>query len=257
MTRRTLAILTLALTSITPVTRAQENTDELKNTREVFEKLVQTRQEIADQQALWRTQEESLTGSIKLLKIEIEKLEERMALTENESTQADKDRIRLNAQIEELKEATAVVKGSIRALELRILTLSKALPENTLNNLSKLLDRIPDRNTPERAIRSTLTERMQNIVGILNQMEVFNNTISTDKVSKKKDGQTFTVDVIYIGFAQAYYVNEQHDTAGYMTVDLENGWTSHEAPELASKIRRLIRVANNEIPAEFVSLPIQ
>jgi len=257
MTRRTIAILTLALTSITPVTQAQDTSDELANTRKVFEELVKTRQEIADQQALWRTQEESLTGSIKLLKLEIAKLEERITLTEEESTQADKDRISLNAQIEELKEATAVVKTAIRPLELRVLQLSEALPDNKKTALSKLIDRIPDRNTPERSIRSTLTERMQNIVGILNQMEVFNNAITTDKISHSKDGQSFTVDVIYFGFAQAFYVNEDYNTAGYMTVDTENGWTDHEAPELTANIRRLIRVANNEIPAEFVTLPIQ
>ena len=252
MTKRLLAIASVALFGLAPLTWGETK---LEETRNVFQELVQSRQVIADTQALWLKQKQSLFDTIDLLNLEIELLETRIADTEAESTQAERDRIRLNGEIEELKEASAVIATVIRELEARILKLVNALPSEIKGKLDRLTNRIPDRNTPENRIRASLGERMQNIVGLLNQLEVFNNGVHVLTEPRKVDGNNITIQVLYIGLAKAYYVNKEQGVAGYGSVDTENGWTWTEDPSIADAVTTAIQVYENAIPAEFVVLP--
>ena len=204
MIRRLLALTAVALAGVLPLTWAQNT--QLEETRNVFQELVETRQQIADAQAQWSLQKQSLQDTVELLNLEIELLEERIDATEAESTQAEKDRIRLNGEIEELKEASAVVADVIRSLEGRIVTLMNALPVEVKSKLERLTNRIPDRNTPENRIRASLGERMQNIVGLLNQLEVFNNGVHVLTEVREIGGQNITIQVLYIGLSQAYFL---------------------------------------------------
>ena len=114
MTKRLLAITTVTLASLTSFSWGQ---NKLEETRSVFQELVESRQKIADERALWRVGKQSLLDTVDLLNLEIELLEERIEATEADSTQAERDRIQLNGKIEELKEASAVVATVIRSLE--------------------------------------------------------------------------------------------------------------------------------------------
>lgn len=252
MTKRLLAITTVILASLTSFSWGQ---NKLEETRSVFQELVESRQKIADERALWRVGKQSLLDTVDLLNLEIELLEERIEATEADSTQAERDRIQLNGKIEELKEASAVVATVIRSLEERILKLVNTLPPDLKSRLDSLVGRIPDRNTPENRIRASLGERMQNIVGLLNQLEVFNNGVHVMSEGRKVSGQDITVQVLYVGLAQGYYVNEDKGVAGVGSVDSENGWNWTDDPSLVEPISRAIRVYKNEMPAEFVVLP--
>ena len=254
MTIRLLAITTVALTGLTLSSWAQS---ELEETRKVFQELVESRQEIANQRALWNTQKQSLLDTIDLLNLEIELLEKRIAETEEESTQAERDRIRLNGEIEELKEASAVVATVIRGFESRVLQLVNALPEDLKSKLERLTNRIPDRNTPESQIRASLGERMQNIVGLLNQLEVFNNGVHVMNEYREIGGNNISIQVLYIGLAKAFYVNKEQGVAGFGTVSSESGWVWQEDASLLDAVSRAISVYDNSVPAEFVVLPVQ
>ena len=252
MIRRLIAITSVALTGLTPLAWGQS---QLEETREVFQELVASRQEIATGQSLWRIQRQSLRDTIELLGLEIELLDKRIADTEAASTQAEKDRIRLNGEIEELKEASAVVATVIRDFEVRMVKLVNALPAEIKSNLERLTNRIPDRNTPENRIRASLGERLQNIVGLLDQMEVFNNGIHVLNEVRNIGGQNVSLKVLYIGLAGAYYVNTDLGVAGYGAVNSESGWTGHDDPLLVESVDRAIQVYESKIPAEFVLLP--
>jgi FtsZ-binding cell division protein ZapB len=253
MTRRLIAITSVALAAFTPVIWGQS---QLEETREVFQKLVDARQDIANQQSLWRVQKQSLMDTIKLLQLEIDLLDKRIAETESASTQAEKDRIQLNAKIEELKEASAVVATVIRDFEVRMLKLVNALPSEIKGNLERLTNRIPDRNTPANRIRASLGERLQNIVGLLDQMEVFNNGIHVLNEVRNIGGQNISLKVLYIGLSGAYYVNTDQGVAGYGKVNAESGWTWTDDVTLVESVDRAIQVYESKIPAEFVQLPV-
>ncbi len=253
MIRTIFTFLTLSL-CLVPLSWGQS---QLEETRKVFQELVAARQEIADKRASWVVRKQSFLDAIELAKLEIALLQERIKATEDQSTQAERDRIRLNGEIEELKEASAVVAGTIRGLEQRVLVLVNALPRDTKENLNRLTKRIPDRNVPENRVKASLGERMQNIVGLLNQIEVFNNGIQVLTEVREIEGQNVSVEVFYFGLAKAYYVNQDKGVAGSGTVTKESGWTWKEDPALIDPISRMIRVYQNEIPAEFVVLPAE
>jgi len=252
MTKRLLAIASVALTGLTPLSWGES---QLEETRKIFQELVESRQKTANEQAQWRLQKQSLADTIELLNLEIELLETGIETMEAESTQAEKDRIRLNGSIEELKEASAVVATVVRDFEQRVVKLANALPPEIKNNLERLTNRIPDRNTPEREIRASLGERMLNIVGLLDQMEVFNNGIHVLSEARKIGGNSVSLEVLYIGLGSAYYVNKDQGLAGYGTVSAESGWTWTEDATIVDVVDRAIRVFESKIPAEFVVLP--
>lgn len=252
MTKRLLAIASVALVGLTTLSWGQSK---LEETRNIFQELVQSRQEIANEQSRWRIQKQSLLDAVELLELEIELLEVGIEEMEAQSTQAEKDRISLNGQIEELKEASAVVATVIRGYEQRVTKLANALPQEKKSDLESLTNRIPDRNTPESEIRASLGERMLNIVGLLDQMEVFNNGIHVFTEARKVGSSTVSLNVIYIGLGRAYYVNRDQGLAGYGTVDIEKGWTWTEDATILEDVDRAIRVFKSEIPAEFVVLP--
>jgi FtsZ-binding cell division protein ZapB len=253
MTRRLLAIATITLASFTTQSWGQ---NQLEDTRKVFQELVNSRQSIADEQALWRVGKQSLLDTIDLLNLEIELLETRIEATEAQSTQAERDRIRLNGEIEELKDASAVIATVIRSLEERILKLVNAFPLDLKGKLDSLIGRIPDRNTPEGRIRASLGERMLNIVSLLDQLEVFNGAIHVMSEGRKENGIDITVQVVYIGLAHAFYVNEEQGVAGIGSVNTESGWTWTKDDSLVESVSKAIKVFQNDIPAEFVVLPV-
>ena len=150
-----------------------------------------------------------------------------------------------------------MVAATIRGMEQRVLVLVNALPADIKANLDRLAKRIPDRNVPESRIKASLGERMQNIVGLLNQIEVFNNGIQVVTEVREIEGQNVSVEVFYIGLAKAYYVNQDRGVAGYGTVNKESGWTWKEDSTQIDPISRMVRVYKNEIPAEFVILPAE
>ena len=252
MIKRLLALASVVMVALSPLSWGQS---QLEETRQILQELVDSRQAIADEQALWLQRSQTLRDTIELLKLEIELLDKRIADTEAESTQADRDRIQLNGQIEELKDASAVVATVIRDFEQRMLVIVKAMPSHLKEKLETIVGRIPDRNTPPNRIRASLGERMLNIVSLLDQMEVFNNGIHVEAETRKIENQNISVQLLYIGLSRAYYVNKDQGIAGYGSVNIDAGWTWTPDPSLVDAVDKAIRVFKNEIPAEFVTLP--
>ena len=65
-----------------------------------------------------------------------------------------------------------------------------------------------------------------------------------------------TVDVIYLGLAQAFYAAEQGDTAGVGRPS-QAGWQWQDQPRLAKDIRAALAVERKDSPPQLISLPIQ
>ena len=70
------------------------------------------------------------------------------------------------------------------------------------------------------------------------------------------NNEPITVQVLYIGLAHAFYVNKDKGVAGYGSVNTESGWSWTEDSTILDNVARAIQVYQNEIPAEFVVLPV-
>ena len=63
-------------------------------------------------------------------------------------------------------------------------------------------------------------------------------------------GSVTTVEAVYLGLGSAYFVNDGGDLAGVGSPG-PNGWEWNNQPELASRVREVIRIYKNERPGRI------
>jgi hypothetical protein len=117
-----------------------------------------------------------------------------------------------------------------------------------------LIKRIP--SDPATTKASGL-ERLQNVVGIVNEVDKFNAAVTVvSEVQKNPSDAEVQVETMYVGLAQAYFVDKAGDYAG-VGLPSGQGWQWMPKNELAGKIQKSIAMYKNAAPADFVSLPVQ
>ena len=244
-----LLVIVLGLSGVC-ILHAETNLD---NTRNTLQQWVETRKIISDERSQWKVDQDTLQESIDLMKQELKTLDERIKQSEESTTQADKERQALTARNDKLKQASATVENAIGKLEAKVIAIAKYFPGDLSKKIEPLFKRIP--KSGETAGLS-LSERLQNIVGILSEVEKFNRTITVvSELQKLPSGDTAQVKTLYLGLAQGYFVDSSHNYAGIL-VPGPNGWETIARPELAGKIANAIAIYENEKLAEFVDLPI-
>jgi hypothetical protein len=225
----------------------------LSETRVTVEKLVQTRQLIARLKADWQADQETLEQTIKLFERESQSLKEQLARTDTSSQQVQKEHAELLKEKEILTAASDQARALATALESDLKTLVKSLPPPVVEKIEPLLNRLP---ADPATTKMSPGERMQLVVGILNEVDKFNGSISVvSEVQKNPAGAEVQVQTLYLGLGQAYFVDKAREHAG-IGVPTPEGWQWTPRPELAPRIARVIAVYENTQPAAFVSLPV-
>jgi hypothetical protein len=224
----------------------------LGETRDVLAKWVETRQLISRAKADWQGDKELLEQSIKLFERELVQVEQQISKAGTNGAQVEKER----AQSESLQKAAADSLEQTRQFaakfEARFAQFAPRLPAPLQEILKPLLGRLPadPANT-----KMTPAERLQVIVGVLNEVDKFNNAVSLFTEKRKNDkGEEVAVEIVYVGLGAAYFVNETGDFAGTGTPG-KSGWEWTPKNELAPSVREVIRIYRNERPARFVALP--
>lgn len=223
----------------------------LTEARATLEKWVETRQLAAKARSDWRSDKETLEQTVQLYERELRSVEEQMAKVSTNNTQIDKERAEAAAlkatstqSLDRAAEFAAGLEGQLKMLVPR-------LPAPLQEILKPQLNRLPSgANT-----RMSPAERMQAVIGILNELDKFNNAVSvfSEKRTNSK-GEEMAVDTVYVGLGAAYFVNQSNDFAGTGTSG-PKGWEWASHPEIASSVREVVRTYRNEQPARFVSLP--
>lgn len=218
-----------------------------------LEKWIETRQTLAKTRADWQSDREILDQSIALFERELKTVEDQLGRVSTNNAQIDRERLEAESQKAAANGELQRWREALPELERNLLTLVPALPPPLQDQLKLLLNRIPS-GTESKA---GAAERMQTVVGILNEIDKFNNALSVFN-EKRKDasGTEVAVEVVYIGLGAAYFVNQSNDFAGTGTSS-DKGWDWKPAPDLAPAIREIIRIYRNDQPARFVSLPAQ
>ncbi len=223
--------------------------------RAYVEKWVQTKQLIAKRKADWRVGQENIKQSIGLLKKEIALLDKEISQTNDIDTEADLEKQRVNLSLEDLKKSNKVVSDALWNMERKVLGLISRFPEPLKDRTTAVRTRIPLKIEDLR--NNSAAERMQNIVAILNEADRFNSAITMAiELRKDAEGNERQVQVIYLGLGQAYFVDQNNTIAGRGAPGTE-GWMWSFNNGLASKIRKIIGIYENGLPAEFVSIPVE
>jgi Protein of unknown function (DUF3450) len=224
----------------------------LSDQRATLEKWVQTRQLIAKTKTDWQSDREMLDQSVLLFERELKQVEEQMGKLSTNSAQVDKERLSAEALKKTSEESLAGARDFATSFEAQVKAQLPRLPLPLQDILKPLLNRLPadPANT-----KMPATERIQVLVGVLNELDKFNNGVSLFSEKRKNSkGEEVAVETVYVGLGAAYFVNEANDFAGTGTPGA-NGWEWTTQSDLAPSVREVIRIYRNERPARFIPLP--
>jgi hypothetical protein len=244
------------LAGIPGAVRAQDAGDAqvLDSARSTLAKWMETQQIISRERADWQEGKEVLQQRIALMENEIGALDERTEKARASIAEADDKRRDVVAENDALKSATASLTEVIAVLEAKTGRLLKTLPEPVRQRVAPLSQRLPD--DPATTALS-LSERYQNVIGIMNEVNKANQDITvTSELRVLPGGATAEVKALYVGLGQGYYVTPNEEAAGVGRPTSE-GWEWTPADELAGEIALAIAILQNEEVPAYVPLPVE
>jgi len=225
----------------------------LAETRLTLEKWIETRKLISRSRSDWQSDKEMIEQTTQLFERELKSVEEQLAAVGTNSVQVDKERAEAEALKKSSREALESAKEFATGLEARIKKLAPQLPMPLQDILKKDLARTPADPANTRMLAS---ERVQLLVGILNEIDKFNNALNVFGERRKNGkGEEVAVETVYIGLGAAYFVNDSGDFAG-MGAPGANGWEWTMKPEVAPAVKAVLKIYRNERTAQFVTLPV-
>jgi hypothetical protein len=194
-----------------------------------------------------------LQQSVALIEKEIQLLDEQISQAESTAGQADAARLVLAEESESLSGAAAAVEVVLASLEQQTTNLASALPIPLQERIRPLLKRIP---TVPGQTRLSISERMQSIVGVLSEVDKFNNAISVfPEIRRLDSGEDIQVKTLYVGLGAAFFA-DRNGVYGGVGTPAPQGWEWTSRSEAAPEIARAIAVYENTHPAQFVRLPV-
>ncbi len=226
------------------------------DTRVVLEKWVETRQLISRVKSDWDAERETLQQTVKLYEGDLAKLKELIAGVDTSNKQAARERTEQEKLKVELEAASKKAAEVLATLEGRMRELVKRLPPALLDfpGFSEFIKRLPADSSDTKL---SVSQRAQTIVAILSEVDKFNGAITvTPEIRRNPSGAEVQVKTLYLGLAQAWFVDQEGTFAGVGTPGA-SGWEWTSQPELAAKVAKAIAIYENAQPAAFVGLPVK
>ena len=220
--------------------------------RETLAQWVQTRQLISKTRTDWEADREMLGQTKALFERELAAVAEQMGKLNTNSTVADTERRKAEAELTQHGEALDKAKALAADLEKEVRGILPLLPPPLKATAQPWVSRLPADSANTKA---SVLDRFQTLVGLLNEVDKFNNaiTVANDKQPNAK-GDQVSVDVIYLGLGIAYFVDAAGEVAGLGSPG-PAGWQWKLQPEIAPKVRDAIAIYRSQKAAEFLGLP--
>ncbi|MDF7823132.1 DUF3450 family protein [Pontiellaceae bacterium B12227] len=241
-------LIILAISGVAIRAQAQE----LDQTKEALSKWVETRKLVSEEKQKWELEREILGDRIDLVRNERDTLNSKIHETQSLITDADGKREDLVKEKDALKNASATLVNRIYTLEREVLALLPTLPDPVQDRIKPLTQRIPK----EQKTDLSLSERYQNVIGIINDLNKGAGEITViSEVKKLSDGSTAEVQTMYIGYATGYSCNNNGDVA-FVGAPASNGWKWEQNNAIAQTVADSISILKNEKIAAFMPLPV-
>src|SRR5262245_21012 len=223
-----------------------------ESARALLAKWMETERVIAQERAQWQHSRDMLRSRIELTRGEVQAQEEKMKQLRAADAELGAKRGSLSAEDQEARQALEALSDAIGGLETEIRGLSARCPEPLVAKIRPLLDRMP---TDAAHTRVSLAERFQNVVGILNEANKFDNDISMNaEVRTLSDGKPAEVRVVYVGLGQAYFVSAKGEAGvGRPGPD---GWQWEADPAIAPAVAQVVEILLAKSKPKLVPLPV-
>jgi hypothetical protein len=225
---------------------------DMKASREALSKWVETQQILAKEKKDWQTGKEILSSRISLVKGEIADVDAKMREASTAGAESVQKKSDITKEEATLQEAAAAAAVRTAALERDLKALMPRLPEPIKAKVEPLIARMPA--DPDHT-NVSVAERLQNVVGILNEVGKFNGEITlATEVRTLADGKPSEVRTVYVGLAQAYYVSASGEAGVGRPSD--QGWTWEARKDLAGDVQHAVEILQAKAKPAFVALPV-
>jgi predicted RNase H-like nuclease (RuvC/YqgF family) len=231
-----------------------DNPVDFDSTRTKIQKWVETEQLISEKKADWQEGKGILEARIELLQSQVDDYKSRIEEAESEIAKSDEQKAELESKNQALKSATETLRTIIVGMEKKVKAeVLPRLPDVLGDKIRPLSQKLPD--NPEETELS-LSQRFQNVVGTLNEINKFNAAITTSTAIRELNGTEVEVKEIYLGLGQAYYVNNDGTMAG-SGIPGAGGWDWQAVNQRAPEIMKIFQIIDGEGVAEFIPLPFE
>ncbi len=245
--------------ALAPTAPAMKVTSEtapiIEATRETLTKWVETKQLISKEKSDWASGKDILEDRVRLAEAETATVREKLKEISVAVAEAQKKRDELAAQTDKLKATAEKSKAMVIAAEKKLRPLLPQLPEPLREKLKPIIARFPEDSEKSTA---SMAERLQNVLGILDQASAFNSTVASVKELRTfPDGTRAEVTTVYLGLSQAYYTNREGSLAGIGHPG-PDGWVWKPDNANGKKILLAVHILEGkEKGATFIDLPVK
>jgi len=243
----------------TPAAPAMKVTSEtapiIEATRETLTKWVETKQLISKEKSEWASGKDILEDRVRLAEAETTTVRDKLKEISAAVAEAQKKRDELATQNDKLKATAEKSKAMVIAAEKKLRPLLPQLPEPLREKLKPIIARFPEDSEKSTA---SMAERLQNVLGILDQASAFNSTVASVKELRTfPDGTRAEVTTVYLGLSQAYYTNREGTLAGIGHPG-PDGWVWKPDNANGKKILLAVHILEGkEKGATFIDLPVK
>lgn len=221
--------------------------------RGALEQWVATKSQISQERSEWRVARTVMEDRIQLLQREVDLLHTNTVEVRADIGEADEKLRALQGEAAEMQAATAGLQESVGGLEAQVKGVLGQMPAPIQERVRPLSQSIP---ADPADTKLGLSQRFQNIVGILNEVNKFARELTVaSEVRELADGRSAEVSVLYLGLAQAYYCNANGGLGG-VGVSGTNGWRWEARDDIAETVAGVLAVQRNERPAQYLRLPV-
>jgi len=228
--------------------------DGLAPVRSTLAEWVQTHQLISKTRADWSRDKELLDQSTALYERELKTLGEQLTRVGTNTLSLGQQRETTLQRQQVYTSGIAVAARRLGELEGRVRDLKPVLPPLLLATVEPLLNKLP---ADPASTNVSAVARMQTLITILNEVDKFQSSVTiTEETRQAPDGREVAVSVLYAGLGQAWFA-DQKGAFGGVGVPSPAGWEWTTRNDVAPLVIRSIRMYRNELPADFVPLPVQ
>ncbi|MGF1453192.1 MAG: DUF3450 family protein [Opitutales bacterium] len=228
---------------------------QVAETRALIQEWVETTNRIAEIRTEWQAERQALQATQEVLDAELEALGDKLEELQQKTTAADEEKAELSDERADLRARQTAVTQRIGQMEDRVLSLAGRFPTPLANTVKQLVTRIPRTEEDAEGLNPGL--RLSNILGILQQAERFNTTLTYSLETKEIEGESPRCKVLYWGLAGAYFVTEgEENRVGGVGNPGPEGWTWTVIDGEAAAINSLIEVQQGEADPEFTTVPV-
>jgi len=226
----------------------------LEETRLSMSKWIETQQILSKERNEWQQGKEILAGRLELVRKETSTLDQSIRAAQEQIADTEQKRDELLAESAKLDAQAARMAETAASLEEQLRKLFPALPEPLRARIQPLCQRMPSDDAAK--ARVSLAERFQNVLGILNEVTKASTEITVSfEVRTLADGKPSEVKVIYVGLAQAYYVDAKGEAG--IGRPAPDGWKWEPSEAIASDVLAAFEILQGKHSPEFVSLPVK